>query len=443
MPQKSQIVIAGIGGAGVSVLNDIADSGIDGALLVAVDTDADKVATSRADKKIPLIENGEGSGCDTSVAKEAAVAHAGELGAISENARLLILVAGLGGGTGSVVAPMISKLAAENPDCAVVSFAIMPLSVEGTQREVLAVRAQNYLSKRCRAAFALRNDIILARLKVPVSEAFSIANLNVVSAVTSLVKILTSKGAVNIEFPSFLKIFTGEQDSISFIAYGTGEGENSVDTAIERLMLSPLMPDFSRATSLIVGLRCGTNFEMNKMQMLLESVSEKFGHPERVAFGAITEDRPDETIEVCTMGLCRCAQKKQPIGAEPNEPEFSHEPGENENPDVSFPEAKDDTITSSSSTSVAVPPKVSPAAFPAPVLAEPEEKPARKSFFSFGKRKRHEKEQGETQRIQTEFEFMELSQQRGFFQDTPPNIRNGVDLDVPTYMRKGVKISLL
>ena len=161
MPQKSQIVIAGVGGAGVSVLNDIADSGIDGALLVAVDTDADKVATSRADKKIPLIENGEGSGCDTSVAKEAAVAHAGELGAISENARLLILVAGLGGGTGSVVAPMISKLAAENPDCAVVSFAIMPLSVEGTQREVLAVRAQNYLSKRCRAAFALRNDIIL------------------------------------------------------------------------------------------------------------------------------------------------------------------------------------------------------------------------------------------------------------------------------------------
>lgn len=109
-------------------------------------------------------------------AKEAAVAHAKELETLADGARLLVILAGLGGGTGSVVAPMISKIAAQTPDCAVFAFSVLPLSVEGSQRQTLAFRAQNYLAKHCRAAFALPNDLILARLNAPIAEAFAAAN---------------------------------------------------------------------------------------------------------------------------------------------------------------------------------------------------------------------------------------------------------------------------
>ena len=480
MSENCKIKIVGVGGAGIAVLGDIVAEGL-GAQTAAVDTDARSVANSAADIKIALIENGEGSGCDTSVAKEAAVAHAEELSVLPQGVRLLIIIAGLGGGTGSVVAPMISKIAAGNPDCAVVSFAIMPLSVEGAQRASLALRAQTYLSKHSRAAFALKNDVILARLNAPISEAFAVSNMNVVTAVNSLVKMLSSRGIVNVDFPSFMKIFSRQTKTEAFLAYGTGEGADAVEEAAAALERSPLAPENVRATAAIVSLRCGKNFEMNKMQRLLEAVSEKYANPERMAFGAIAEDSFGDNIEVCVMGLCKTDAADGKSAAKAEEPQQSAEASvcetreqASETPADSVSETvrhtvaetqptseserttqteddfeaqidevktADDSITSSENIRVDAPAASSAANSPAPVLAESEPKSARKPFFNFGRRKKAKAPESES-KAQTEFKFMELSQQRGFFQDTPPNMRNGVDLDVPTFMRKGIKIVL-
>ncbi len=455
MLATSQIKIAGVGGAGIAVLNDLAPELPAGVATAAVDTDAAAVEGSAASVKIALIENGEGSGADTMAAKEAAVAHAKELETLADGARLLVILAGLGGGTGSVVAPMISKIAAQTPDCAVFAFSVLPLSVEGSQRQTLAFRAQNYLAKHCRAAFALPNDLILARLNAPIAEAFAAANANVVSAAASLVKMLSARGIVNVDFPTLSKVFPKREDARAFVAYGTGEGEDAVARAVAELSKSPMLPDGAKPESLVLSLRCGKNFEMNKMQMLLESVSDAFGRPERMAFGAAAEDAFSDNIEVCVMGPCPSAPKPaaetkpvQPAAqtaaeAEAEQPASpapaqSAAAEERASEDVSIPEAKDDTITSNEQVEVAAPLASAAANTPAPVHAEPEEK-GRKSFFGFGRKK---KKAPESPKTQTEFEFMELSQQRGFFQDTPPNIRNGVDLDVPTYMRKGIKIVL-
>lgn len=455
MLATSQIKIAGVGGAGIAVLNDLAPELPAGVATAAVDTNAAAVEGSAASVKIALIENGEGSGADTMAAKEAAVAHAKELETLADGARLLVLLAGLGGGTGSVVAPMISKIAAQNPDCAVFAFSVLPLSVEGSQRQTLAFRAQNYLAKHCRAAFALPNDLILARLNAPIAEAFAAANANVVSAAASLVKMLSARGIVNVDFPTLSKVFPKREDARAFVAYGTGEGEDAVARAVAELSKSPMLPDGAKPESLVLSLRCGKNFEMNKMQMLLESVSDAFGRPERMAFGAAAEDAFSDNIEVCVMGPCSPASHPATVAKEeqpeaqtaarpeaeqpaPAAPEQSAAAEEQASEDVSIPEAKDDTITSNEKVEVAAPLASAAANTPAPVPAEPEEK-GRKSFFGFGRRK---KKAPESPKTQTEFEFMELSQQRGFFQDTPPNIRNGVDLDVPTYMRKGIKIVL-
>lgn len=451
MLATSQIKIAGVGGAGIAVLNDLAPELPAGVATAAVDTDAAAVEGSAASVKIALIENGEGSGADTMAAKEAAVAHAKELETLADGARLLVILAGLGGGTGSVVAPMISKIAAQTPDCAVFAFSVLPLSVEGSQRQTLAFRAQNYLAKHCRAAFALPNDLILARLNAPIAEAFAAANANVVSAAASLVKMLSARGIVNVDFPTLSKVFPKREDARAFVAYGTGAGEDAVARAVAELSKSPMLPDGAKPESLVLSLRCGKNFEMNKMQMLLESVSDAFGRPERMAFGAAAEDAFSDNIEVCVMGPCPSAPKPaaetkpvqpaaQPAAEQPASPAPAQSAAAEEraSEDVSIPEAKDDTITSNERVEVAAPLASAAANTPAPVPAEPEEK-GRKSFFGFGRKK---KKAPESPKTQTEFEFMELSQQRGFFQDTPPNIRNGVDLDVPTYMRKGIKIVL-
>ena len=78
---------------------------------------------------------------------------------------------------------------------------------------------------------------------------------------------------------------------------------------------------------------------------------------------------------------------------------------------------------------------------PRPVTEEEEPQRKRRGFFGFG-RKKSEQTQEQPVATQSEFKFVEKSQQRGFFEDTPPNIRNGEDLDVPTFMRRNIKINL-
>ncbi len=464
----SNIKIVGVGGAGLSILECIADK-IPNVSFVAIDTDAHMLDKSSIERKILLIKNGEGTGGDTEIAKKAAAVNASELSTIAFGARMMIIVAGFGGGTGSVVAPMLSKIVSENAECEILSFATLPLLIEGEEKNELAKKAQSYMSRRCRAAFSLPNDIILAKQNLPIAQAYSAANDCISNVITSAVISASASGIVNIDYPTFIKIFTADDETkTSFAAFGRGEGDNAVDDAIDELSQSPLLPDNFKARTMLLNLRCPASFEMNKMQMLLESAAKKFGTPQRFAFGAIAEVSFSNNIEVCAMGLClnstrqnitpeqqaQTLHQEQPTIKEPQK----ESPHKEETPlaqtvsneieqresqplpnDAEQHNAEKPVVTAREEIKIAPPlERIDVSVKPVPVKSE------RRSFFSFGRRKKSQKKTVDENldKQQTEFKFMELSEQRGFFLDTPPNIRNGEDLDVPTYMRRGIKINL-
>ncbi len=474
MLEISNIKIIGVGRAGISILNDIYTK-IPGASFVAIDTDANALANCAVSEKICLIENGEGSGGDVDIAKNAAAAKYQQLLSISSGTRLAIIIAGLGNGTGSVVAPMLSKILSENTELEVLSFSTLPFAIEGTDKSKLARKAQAYLSKRCRAAFSLPNDIILAKQNLPIADAYKAANSDIANIVCAALKSATSKGIVNIDFPTFIKIFSTKDEGVipTFAAFGRGYGENAVDEAIEELLQSPLLPKNFKARSMLLSLRCSPAFGMNKMQALLELASNKFGMPSKFAFGAIAEDDFDTNIEVCAVGLCDLCEQQQtpvPITVEEHPSANLQEMPEQEQASIesdtsqTLDETKTFANTSQQDLSedatvdslqeevqdeeqkvqipkeeikIAPPPeRIDVSVKPVPV------EPEKRSFFGFGRRKKSQKKVSIDNDQQTEFGFMELSEQRGFFLDTPPNIRNGEDLDVPTYMRRGIKINL-
>ncbi len=442
----SNIKIAGVGGAGLSILENIAKK-IPSASIVAIDTDANALQNSSVERKILLIENGEGTGGDTEVAKKAAATKATELSTLAFGTRMLIIVAGFGGGTGSVVAPMLSKIVSENPECEILSFVALPLSIEGEEKNELAKKAQAYMSRRCRAAFSLPNDIILAKQNLPIAQAYACANDSISNVVCSAVISASSNGIVNIDYPTFIKIFSIEGESkTSFAAFGRGTGENAVNDAVEELSRSPLLPEEFKARTMLLSLRCPPSFEMNKMQMLLESAARKFGTPQRFAFGAIAEKSFSEEIEVCAIGLCNTIsssniQQPQSTIEQSQETTLSDNAINSEaNDDAPSQTISEEPIVTANEEIKIAPPleRMDVSIKPVPVKSE------RRSFFGFGRRKKSQKKTVDESidKQQTEFKFMELSEQRGFFLDTPPNIRNGEDLDVPTYMRRGIKINL-
>lgn len=454
--QKIRVRVVGVGGAGVKIAGTIAASGDIAADFAAVDTDADSLRDCPVENAACIgasITNSMGSGGDASAAKEAAIADLGVLKRIADGTDIFICIAGLGGGTGSVVAPILCKLAAESSAKLVVSFSLLPLSVEGSDKASLAHRSARYMRKVCDAAAVLPNDIILARSNLPVREAFDAANMYIISAVREICAMLSKSGIVNIDLPSFKKVFF-KKGNPTFFGIGCGSGANAVADAVGELSVSPLINGGSTivAESLMLSLVCGESFGMNQMQSLFESAAKTFGVSEKICFGAIVDKRLGDKIKVCAMGIAADAPVQRKMGEfAPVKPQPAEPPTPTQN--LQTP----DTVVSEQAVQVE-PEKPKPARqFGAEERAlhtpTPDEKPVEivreepkkksRGFFGFGRSKRAEKAAQEaSQTEQSEFKFVEMSEQRGFFADTPVNIRKGEDLDVPTFMRRNIKINL-
>ena len=173
--------------------------------MAAVDTDESSLRDCPVENAVCIgksVAGGMGSGGDPATAKEAAISDLALLKRIASGADVFVCVAGLGGGTGSVVTPILAKLAAENGAKLVISFSLMPLSVEGVDKSSLAERSVRYMRKVCDAAAALRNDIILARSALPVKAAFEAANMYAVSAISEICAMLLNRGCLLYTSPS-------------------------------------------------------------------------------------------------------------------------------------------------------------------------------------------------------------------------------------------------
>ena len=452
--QKIRVRVVGVGGAGVKIAGAIAASGEIAADFAAVDTDADSLRDCPVENAACIgasITNSMGAGGDAAAAKEAAIADLGVLKRIADGTDIFICIAGLGGGTGSVVAPILCKLAAESSAKLVVSFSLLPLSVEGSDKASLAHRSARYMRKVCDAAAVLPNDIILARSNLPVREAFDAANMYVISAVREICAMLSKSGIVNIDLPSFKKVFF-KKGNPTFFGIGCGSGANAVADAVGELSVSPLINGGSAvaAESLMLSLVCGESFGMNQMQSLFESAAKTFGVSERICFGAIVDKRLGDKIKVCAMGISADAPVQRKMGEfAPVKPQ----PAETPTPNPQMPDSPATEQAVQSEPEKPKPARQFGAEERALHTPTPDEKPIEivreelkkksRGFFGFGRSKRAEKAAQEaSQTEQSEFKFVEMSEQRGFFADTPVNIRKGEDLDVPTFMRRNIKINL-
>ncbi len=443
----------GIGRAGISALEGIGDE----VERVAIDTDSSDLNASGAPRKI-LLGDGNATAGDTEAAKRAAAAAEHELIETVSGANVIFIICGLGGGTGSVIAPILSKLISDEGQSTLFVYAFMPLSIEGSERKDLAERALKYLKRHSAAAFSLPNDVLLAESESPVECALKEANEHASKAISLTAGLLAGRGIINVDLPSLRKIFglppqalgnsesssaiqMPPSDSSAFIAYGKGEGIPAIKDAVESLVRAPTIKhcDVLKAESLLINLRCPQKFGMNKMQALLEAVAKRFSASGRIAFGAMPDHSLSDSIEVCVLGTMRNAEKDTPA---PFPRQYAHAASPSPSDAISAnPPSADNQEKMNSAGNGNDQNRIEVA----PSEAQTETAKPKKRFFQFARKHQSGNDFEPKQKIQpeqSEFKFMEMSEQRGFFSDTPPNIRNGEDLDVPTFMRRGIKVSL-
>ncbi len=395
--ERIKMKVVGVGGAGSNIVDRLMLSNPNGVHLTAINTDEQALAGSPVLDKYCIgkrVTRGLGAGGDSSIGREAALADKQVLEGIVKGIDLLFITAGLGGGTGSGVSPVLADLAAQN-GTTVIAFVTMPFTIERAGRAKVAKDGLEHLREVANAVIPLPNDLLIQESEPGASllDAFSHADAWIERAIKSIWSMMNKTGLINLDFSQLQQVFSHRAGKTLF-GLGEGSGENAAEEALENLKLCPLLhtPEFSKkADQLLVNLVGGAGFSIGETQLIMDRVTESFGKDANVVMGAVIDESLGDKVEICVIGTSDISDISIFRGRKkPRPPVLEADPAE---------------------------------------LALPKN---RKIKEIHAKKVKVE---------QDEFSFNE-GDPRGEFEDTDGFVFEGQDLDTPAFLRRGVRIPI-
>ena len=397
------IKLVGVGGAGTNAVDRLKMESLERLQLAVVNTDNQALSSSPVQDKVLIgmgLTRGLGAGGDPDLGRQAAEDDREKIANVVKDCDLVFIIAGMGGGTGGGASPIIAEIAAEQ-GALVIAFVTLPFSFEGGRRLKQAEEGLAALRRSCDAVIPLPNDILLqeAAENETVLDSFARADEWIGRGVKSIWSMLSKTGLVNVDFATLRQAFQNRGAKTLF-GLSDGTGENAVGEAIANLKLCPLLhtPEFSRkADRLVVNITGGTDLTLTKVNEIMTAITEQFGRDSHIIMGAVIDEGMQGKVELSVLGASDMGTR----GILPRRPVPQKA--------RTMPLRPEDS-----------PPKPEPVA--APVAGEPERvraAQAHQAAFGFG-----------------------AVESRGQFERTDRNLFDGQDLDVPTYLRKGIKIAI-
>jgi cell division protein FtsZ len=413
------IKLVGVGGAGSNAVDRLKMENLERLQLAVINTDHQALSSSPVQEKILIgmsVTRGLGAGGDPELGREAAESDREKITKVVKDCDLVFLIGGMGGGTGSGAMPSVAEIAAEG-GALVIAFVTMPFSFEGGRRLKQAEEGLSALRRVCDAVIPLPNDVLLQESaeNETVLDSFARADEWIGRGVKSIWAMLFKTGLINLDFSTLRQVFQ-QRGGKTLFGLGEGIGQNAVADAVNSLKLCPLLhtPEFSRkADRLLVNIIGGTDLTLPKVNELMTAITEQFGRESHIIMGAVIDEQMQNRVEVCVLGTCDISAR----GIIPRRPTA--------NTRVRQPVGRPEVPAEAPRSVANIPAKAaSSSAGPEFVLESATVGPAASKSVA-----------------QHEFGFGEL-ESRGHFEKTDRNLFDGQDLDVPTYLRKGIKISI-
>jgi cell division protein FtsZ len=412
------IKVVGVGGAGSNAVDRLKMENLDRLQMAVINTDHQALANSPVQDKVLIgssVTRGLGAGGDPDLGHDAAEADREKISAVVKECDLVFLVAGMGGGTGSGAAPTVAEIASES-GALVIAFVTMPFSFEGGRRVKQAEDSLIALRKVCDAVIPLPNDILLQEAAdgETALDSFARADEWIGRGVKSIWSMLFRTGLINIDFATLRQAFHTRSGKTLF-GLGSGAGENAVAEAIENIKLCPLLatPEFARkADRLLVNIVGGTDLTLPKVNEIMTAVTERFGRESHVIMGAVIDEDMQGKVELVVLGTSDVGGRGGSV-RRPSTMARSTRP-------LAQTPARSDELPIISTAPVS-----SSGVFPTTTAGTVQPTDTKSS----------------TSTAQDEFTFGEI-ERRGYFDKTDRNLFEGQDLDVPTYLRKGIKLAL-
>ena len=286
--QMAKIKVIGVGGAGNNTINRVMEVGIQGAEIIAVNTDAQDLLYTTCDKKILIGKEstgGLGAGSEPSIGREAAKESQQEIKAAVQKADMVFVTCGLGGGTGTGAAPVIAEVARKSGSLTV-AIVTLPFTMEGQRRYENAVIGLEQLEQTVDTLIVIPNNKLLELAPdLPLSTAFKVADEILTNAVKGIAELVTKAGLVNLDFADIRTVMSN--GGVALIGVGESDTDNRAVEAVEKAINNPLLDvDISGANGALVNVSGGSDMTLDEARSVVEAVSEKLDEDARLIWGA-------------------------------------------------------------------------------------------------------------------------------------------------------------
>jgi len=296
-----KIVIVGVGGSGNNTITRLYELGVQGAELIAMNTDAQHLARTKAHKKLLLgkeITQGKGSGGDPEIGYRAAEASAHEIAETIGDADLVFITAGMGNGTGTGAAPVVAKVIKERArhngrfrEPLVVSVVTFPFRNEGKiriEKAKAGIKALMYYSD---TVIIIENDKLLKLVpKLPINAAFRFADEIIARMVKGLTETIKLPSMVNIDFADVYSVM--HNGGAALIGIGESDSSNRAADAIKNALENKMLDvEYASGDKALVHFTVGPDVSLGEISTAMDLVYERLGEKSEIKWGArIDED---------------------------------------------------------------------------------------------------------------------------------------------------------
>jgi len=299
---KANIKVIGCGGAGSNMVNWLSKKGIQGASIIACNTDKAHLDTIQADSKILIGRNltrGLGCGGFPKKGAEAAEESNQELKESLRGSDLVFVCAGMGGGTGTGSAPFVAKTAKEQGSI-VLGTVTMPFKIERARIDKAEFGLKD-LRKQCDTVIVIDNNrLVQIAGNLPVQQAFAVANELVATMIRGIVETISVPSLVNLDFADVKAIMTN--GGVAAIGVGSSDTANRVDEAVKGAMSNPLLDiSYKGATGALIQVEGGPDMTLEEVEKIGTLVTENLDEDANVIWGARISEHMTGRLTVITI----------------------------------------------------------------------------------------------------------------------------------------------
>lgn len=290
--QKASIKVVGVGGGGNNTIQRMSEIGISGAETIAVNTDAQDLLYTTADKKILIgreTTKGLGAGSIPKVGEEAARESEADIKKVLQDADMVFVTCGLGGGTGTGAAPVVADVA-KKLGALTVGIVTLPFAMEGQRRYENATIGLEKLENIVDTLIVIPNDKLLELAPdLPLHTAFKIADEILTNAVKGIAELVTKAGLVNLDFADIRTVMGN--GGVALIGVGESDTANRAEEAVEKAISNPLLDvDITGANGALINVVGGPDMTLDEARKVVETVSNRLDEDARIIWGAQISD---------------------------------------------------------------------------------------------------------------------------------------------------------